>query len=336
MATPVTYASERSFWGVAKETIQGTPVAMTATIPLDKFDPQDHVTFLDDKAMRGSMAETYDTVAGPSHSEVSFGGPVYGDTTPYFILGLLGDVTTVGASAPYTHTGALLNSGTGQPTTYTLTDYSGVTATSGARQYPGQMVESVTFKFNVDGLFTWDGKSQGFPSVALGVAPVAAPGAILTVPSWKMAVGIGGPATAGTLVNNVIEGEFTFARKVTALHTASATQAPYVMRAGKVGVTGKFKVIAADEAHLLSMLANTRQQMQFVLDNGLAAAANVKWTFDFQKVSFRAATIDRGGDGIAYNVTWTAEANSTNAGASGGVSPAKVAVINALPAATFV
>ena len=177
MPTPTTYASALSFYGVAKETVQGTAVPMTATIPLDKFEPEDLPKMLLDNAARGAMVEDYDNILGAGHSQCSLGGPVFADSIGYLVAGLLGDITTTGASAPFTHAVSTLNSGTGQPTSYTWEDYSGLGA-FGARLWPGQMIEEITFKFNADGLFTWDGKSQGWLSSAATVKPTAAPSTV--------------------------------------------------------------------------------------------------------------------------------------------------------------
>src|SRR2546430_6007841 len=101
MPAPTTYPSQRQFVGVAKETTPGTPVAMTSTLLVDTFDPEDKVTGLIDQAMRGSMAQEYNYVPGVKHSEFSGKGPMLMDGAGFILMNILGDITTTGASAPF-------------------------------------------------------------------------------------------------------------------------------------------------------------------------------------------------------------------------------------------
>jgi hypothetical protein len=96
VADPVLYASPRQFIGLALETQQGTPLVPAVTVPVNNFDPFDQPTWLDDAALRGSMTEPYNRVAGPIHTEFSFGGPAYFDTFPYLLNNLLGDAVYSG------------------------------------------------------------------------------------------------------------------------------------------------------------------------------------------------------------------------------------------------
>jgi hypothetical protein len=96
MANPTTYASPLQHTGVAIESTQGTAVVPTVTVPMDKFDPFDQTTFIDDKALRGSMTEPFNRVAGVKHTEFDFGGPAFFDTIPYFLSNIFGDITYSG------------------------------------------------------------------------------------------------------------------------------------------------------------------------------------------------------------------------------------------------
>lgn len=91
MANPTTYTSAKQFIGVAKEVTQGTPVTPTVTIPVEKFDPEDKPTWLDDKAMRGSLTETFNRIQGPIHTEFDISGPAFFDSLGYLLNNLLGD-----------------------------------------------------------------------------------------------------------------------------------------------------------------------------------------------------------------------------------------------------
>ena len=157
----------RSFLGIAKESTRNpgvNPTAVTATdyIPVLDLKPFDNIKYLDDKNWRGSMVDTYGTVQGPIFSEFEFNGDVFPDTFGYPIAGLLGDYVKTGGSAPYTHTIAVKNSGNGQATSYSLTDYNG----NDVRQYTGVQFGSVDVKFSAEGLLEYTAMANGFQAGA--------------------------------------------------------------------------------------------------------------------------------------------------------------------------
>ncbi|WP_214103236.1 phage tail tube protein [Acrocarpospora catenulata] len=320
----------RRFVGIAKETVPGTAVAMTATIPIEKFDPADDVTMLDDQALRGSMSKQYGQVAGPVASTWDMGGPMFGDAIGHLLFNVFGELATTGASAPYTHAFTLLNSGAGQPPTHTFTDRTGVPATSGARQYPYSCLSELTVTWNAEQLCTWEAKATCWPSVVPGVAPTNALSSVAPVPSWRAAVGIGGPASGGTKVDNISELAMTFTREVTAYHTAEGKQSAYVIARGPIDVTGKFTRLAETESSILDYLDNVQPALQVLLSNGGAGGGLVSVQVDMAKVGYRTAKINAGGTVFQYDVEFQAIANSTNIGASGGLAPAKVTVQNAV------
>jgi len=326
-STPTTFAPAKQFVGIANETVQGTPVAMTATVLVDEVKPKDNPTFLEDKSWRGSMGtDVFAKIAGVKTAEVELGGPAYGDGIGYFLRNILGDLSIVGTSTgsggttlsasvaagatsftttatiaagtavqigsgakaevvitgtptgsgpytipittpatgglmfahasaeavqpvtgPYTQAHSLLNSGSGQPISHTLTHFLGPTGTSGARQYPGLCISELGLKFNAESeLLTWSAKGTSFPSVPLGTAPVAAPSTSLPVASWRMLVGIGGPASGGTLLGTVTDGELTIKRELSPYFTVNGTQAPYIIQRGGLSVEGKLNFVDAD------------------------------------------------------------------------------------------
>src|SRR6185369_4110943 len=111
MPTPTVYPSAKQFLGLGKEATQGTIAAMSNTIPVDKFEPEDKPTTLDDKSFRGSMANQAGVIQGVKIVEFSLEGPAFFDMLPWFLINILGDVTDAGAT-PFTHAVSLLNSGT--------------------------------------------------------------------------------------------------------------------------------------------------------------------------------------------------------------------------------
>lgn len=413
-----TYASTKQFIGIAPETAQGTPVAMSTTQLLTSFTPSDKPTFLKDQSWRGSMGtDAFAQILGVGTADVSLGGPVYGDTMGFWLRNILGDLavtgtptgtgaTTLAAQAnagatslsatatipaatllqvgtgataeivttgtptgagpftipistpasglaythasaqaltpvqsagPFTYVWSLLNSGGGQPPSHTLTHSLGPTASVGARQYPGFCLSQCNFQFNAESeLFQWQGQGTSWPSVIAGAAPTANPTTVLPTASWRTKVGIGGPATGGTLVNTVMDGEVDLTRELTPYFTATGNRTPYIIQRGGLSVAGKLNFGAvSDESVLLWMLNNTQPQMQIVCDNGGVGANQIVVQIDMQSAVFTQADPDTSKAAVGYQASFQANFNTTNAGGSGGQSPVKVSVTCAVAPGTF-
>lgn len=258
------------------------------------------------------------------------GGLVYGHASAQVVV----PVVTAG---PYTYTWSLLNSGGGQPASHTLTHSLGPTATVGARQYPGFCMSGMNFTFNAESeLFGWTGQGTSWPSVIPGGAPTAAPTTILPVASWRTKVGIGGPASGGTLVNTVTDGEVDIVREITPYFTATGVQTPYIIQRGGLSVTGKLNFGAvSDESALLYMLNNTQPQVQILVSNGLAGTAAISVQIDTQVAAFTSAAVDSSKAAVGYSNGFEAVFNTTNSGGSGGMSPIKVSVTCGVTPGTF-
>lgn len=339
MAGPTVYPSAKQFIGVAKEVTPGTAVAMTATLVMDKFDPEDKPTPLIDGSMRGSMVDEYAYIQGVKLSDITMSGPAYFDGLGYLLGNILGDVVTTGASAPFSHAFSTLNSGTGQPTTHTFTDWQGLPATNQARQFAGACLSELTLKGNAESeLITFDAKATAWASVIAGAIPTAAPTAALPLASWRSLLGIGGPATGGTLDSTIGDWEIKITRKLKPIFTGQNSQNPYVIQRGGVSVSGKlgFAAPSNETNALLTLLNNTQPIFQWKIDNGLTLGNLLGLTVDVQAAAFDTAKIDRGNEAVGYSSTFKGIGSSTNAGASGGVSPVKVTLQNAIAAGTYV
>ena len=317
--------TDLSFYGVAKEATVGTYVAPADYLPLNKFDPQDMTTWLIDSAARGSMVDTYNKVAGPVWSEISCGGPVFPDTIGYPVMGILGDITTTGASAPFTHAGAVKNSSTGQPTSHSLFDYDAVDS----RGYTGIQWYDLTFTWDGEKYLNWDGTARGFQS-ATQSKPSASYTSVAMLPGWLSAVTINSIAST-----TLIDAEIKIARQGGPIHTADGTQAPYQIFLGGMGVSGKFVVVADTNTQLTNYLAGTKVPLDFNFQQGAGAAA-VQVKFHMSNVNYDLAKPVRNKQWVEYEITYEAVANATDAGASGGQSPIKVTLQNAKPAATYI
>lgn len=323
-------ARNKSFIGIAKETAHAGGVAPTAAaatnyIPVTSITPFDNIKYLEDKNWRGSMVEDYGIVQGNIYSEFEFGGDVFADGIGWVVAGVLGDVSTTGASAPYTHAIALKNSTNGQTTSYTITDYNGVNA----RQFAGMQFNEVDFKFNADALLTYTAKGAGFQS-ATGSTPTNSYSAVVPTASWTGTTTIG-----GTVVKILEEGNCAITRPVTPLFTVDGNQAPYQLFQGPVSVQGSLTLIVEDDTQLTNYLTNTQPSLQINFTTGTGATAT-QVQLNMTKAAFVVAKIDRGADYVQLKVDYKAIGNTTDVGTSAGYSPIKVTLQNALPASTYI
>ena len=317
-------ATELSFLGIAKEVTPGTPVASTNFIPVTQITPKDNLTLLQDKGYRGSLVDVYDEIAGTLYATLDYNGDVFPDTIGFALAGILGDVTTTGASAPFTHNFSTLNNGTGQPPTYTLND----NYVAGNRQYASAKFSEVGFKFSDDGLLTYSAKTTTFGSVA-ATAPTTSFTTVPPMVGWQGAVQIAGVTQAG-----VIDGEVTIKRNVTVINAIDGSQNPAQLWSGPVQVDGKATLIMEDDTQLTNYLTNVKPSIDFNFSAGTGAAA-VQLKLHMSKCAVSAADITRGKNYVEIPITFSALANTTDVGTSGGYSPIKVTVQNAVTSGTY-
>ena len=324
----------RSYLGIAKETrptpgAAPTAVAATDFIPFTSISPVDVINYLDDKGMRGSMVEEYDVIQGNIHSEFEFAGDVFADTIGYVVAGVLGDVTTTGASAPYTHAISVLNSqaSNGQPTTYTLSDYYSL-GNASTRQFAGTQFESVDFKFTADALLTYTAKAKAYQS-ATAANPTPSFSTVTPLPSWTGAVTLNG-ATSTLLA----DGNCAISRSVEPIFTVDNNQRPYQLFAGAVKVEGALTLVFESDTELNLYLQNTKPALLINFTQGAGASAQ-QVQLNMTKCAFTVAKIERGKEYIELSANYKAMANTTDAGASAGYSPIKVTLKNAKTSGTY-
>lgn len=254
-------------------------------------------------------------------------------------------VTVQPVTAPFNSKFSVYNGGNGQPVTHTLTHFQGTPSGTGARVFPSACLSDLTLKWNAEtALFTYEAKGSSWPSQIAGATPTAAPSVVPPIASWRAIMGVAGPASGGTLVAVATDGEIAIKRKLDPMYTAQNSQAPLIIQRGEVDVTGKAKFIAvnssfttsasAEQAYLY-MLNNTQPQMQLVLDNGVAGAGDIKHTINHQSAAFTAAKFDGGKDAIMYDCEFQGIPTTTDAGASGGISPIAYTLANAVPPQTY-
>ena len=323
-------ASVRSYLGIAKEVTKGTVVAPTDFIPVakDNLKPVDLVDPLYDTGLRGSNVVNYNYIQGRTRSTFDFGGAVFADTIGYSIAGLLGSVATTGASAPYTHTISLENSLTSdvdvQPLSYTLTDFYAVDV----RSYPGCQFSDFSLKFNADGMLEYDAKTTGWASTTVS-DPTPTFSTVLPTPVWRGTVSI-----AGASVATAMEGNIDMTRAATPIYGISNTQNPYQIFLGPLEVTGSIKFVMENDSQLLNFLNNS--QPAIVLDWAYGSGATqVQISATITKGAYTAAVIERGDDFVSVTIELNGQANTTDAGSTGGYAPIKWVLKNAKASGTY-
>jgi hypothetical protein len=238
--------------------------------------------------------------------------------------------TVTGVVAPFTHTFALLNAAPGQPPTHTVTHYDGLTGTNKAAQFAYWCASACSFNMDAEKLFTHDTKGSAYTQVAAAAPVTNSFSTVPVYPNWRFAVGIGGPATGGTLVNDVTMASIDINRTLKPYWTANGQQLPYVIGRNALTVEGKFTEVAQNNTVLTDMLSNSQQQLQLAATNGLSGVNLLAITFNMQLCAFETVKLNNN-DVIEYESTWKAVANSTNAGGSGGQSPISIQIQNAVP-----
>lgn len=338
MAAPTTYSPLQRFVGFAKDVTPGTPVAPAADMPIEKFDWNDKPTWLEDKALRGSMSDdVYNLIQGVEIGELDMAGPVFGDELGYLLGNIFGADDVTGTAAPFAHKFSLLNSGTGQPGTLSVTQRYGPEPTHQARVFSGTALSEIGFTYNAESeLLKYTAKATAWASQVPSSTPTSTFTAVKPLPSWQALLGVAGPASGGTLVSNVASGEFNIKRKLKPYFTAANKQSPYVIQRGALSMDFKLKFVADGESPLTYMLNNTQPQVQFLLSNGLAGANLVSVQIDLQNAAFTEAKPNFGAEAVEWDVTGRAVLNTTNVGASGGYGPGTVTLQNAIASGTFI
>jgi hypothetical protein len=226
--------------------------------------------------------------------------------------------------APFTHTFAVLNSGSGQPATHTLTFHQGITSAQGARQYAYFAASEMQFTLNAEQLFLHSTKGMSFLGTPAASAPVNTLTTALAQPVWRGAISIG-----GTPINEIEEVTITLTRNVKGIWAANGAQTPYIIARYDLTGAGGFKHLAQNETPMLNMLNNVQPTAQVTISNGLSGANLLSCQFNFQVAAYDAAKLNSNG-AIEYDVTWKAIANTTNIGGSAGFGIATVVLQNAV------
>ena len=291
----------------------------------------------------GGITGTLSSVAGyGTSSTVQIGT---GATAEVVILtGITGTVVTfantptrfahAGGSAwtvtgPYVHKFAILNSGSGQPPLLTATDYTGITAVTGARSYSDMCCSQLDITGNTEQLLEMKVSGNSWLSVpATGAGkPVNLPSPAVPIPAWQTTIFVG-----GSQLTQAGEYGFSVKRALQVYWTAQGTQSPFIIARGTLDATATLNyTVATDESGLLEMLQNTQPPLQVNITNGLSGTNLIALQITSSVAGYTMAKVNRSAVLVGYDDEIQCVANATDVGGSGGLGPITVQLTNNVP-----
>lgn len=302
--------------GLGLESVYGTAVTPVTGLSWSQCQAVDNNPLSKDQSWRGSAADCYHHETGVLDSAVQLAGPVFADGIGYFLAGVLGDYVFTGGT-PNSHVFALRNTGTQQPPSFTVTTKEPV----GGLARPGCKVSALTISVNADAPLQYQASLAGLVS-ATTANTVPAVSAEKLMPSWVVAATIGGSSETRLMSASV-----AFTRPVEAKRNTDGTQAPWLQRSGPLSVTGDVEVAITTDAYRAGFLSGATTSID--LNYQLGAGATLRQLkLHCSQVAITNLTRDYGGKWVAIKFSWEAEANTSDAGASGGSSPIKVTLKN--------
>ena len=335
------FLSANSYMGLVVEATRGTlPTGGTPVyIPVTSPQVTPMQTFLRDEALRGSPTTVYDQVQGVRHDEYDAKFYLFADTFGTLVKATLGGTDTVTGSTVYTHNIKLLNNAAvgSQPQSYSIFDF------DGANQFvmTGAQADSLNITFGAEAAADATVKFMANPYTSYTSAP--APFTTLSlstehlIPAWDTSITISG-INSGAALTYIATGELSLARKTAPIFTMG-TQAPLVNFAGPIEVTGKFTAIVNSTSDAWSTgstaeaLTRSPQTMTITMTdpNDTTSATNHSIAFTMTSVQFHDVKRTRGKEYTEVEVSFTANANATDA--TTGYSPVQATIVNAVAAA---
>jgi hypothetical protein len=317
--------------GIALETTKGTAIATPSHgIPVTRADGDDATDVLPDQGMRGSMATLYGAVPGTKSASYEIEGDVYLDTFGFFLAGILGE-SDFTAGTPNTHEFTLNNDHAttkGQCPSYTIFDYNGLQV----RKYAAATLSSLSLRVSAQELLTYSASFTTRASVT-DTDSVPSFGSLAPLPGWNGTVTIGG-------VQNLLvqEAEINLSRNVSVVQTVDGSQNPIQIWQGPLTVSGRVTFLANAETEFLKYLAVTdggSPDGQVPMVFAFTQSTN-SLTVTMTQTVYNSAKVERGEDFTQVSAQFDAIANLTDAaGASGGLSPVKVELLNTVPTGTY-
>jgi hypothetical protein len=183
-------------------------------------------------------------------------------------------------------------------------------------------------KFNADGMLEYDAKTTGWASTTVS-DPTPTFSTVLPTPVWRGTVSIGGASVA-----TAMEGNIDMTRAATPIYGISNTQNPYQVFLGPLEVTGTIKFVMENDSQLLNFLNNSQPAIVLDWAYGTGATA-VQISATITKGAYTAGVIERGDDFVSVTIELNGQANTTDAGSTGGFAPIKWVLKNAKASGTY-
>ena len=231
------------------------------------------------------------------------------------------------AATNYVHTWGILNSGSGQPPTTSVTDWTGLTASVGARTYPSACVSKLDFTGNTEQLLMGKVSGNSWLSAPAGSTPTASTTFAKPQAAWESTVSVG-----GSTVNSVTGWTWGATRKLQIYWTATNQQQPYIIARGGLGIAiGLNFGVPGDETPLTNMLSSGPLAVVLTTSNGLSGANLLSLTLTCTTAQTVKSKPTRNNVLVGYDNSLEAIANTTDVGGSGGIGPGTVSLTNSTP-----
>jgi hypothetical protein len=304
--------------GIAKEPSFGTVTAPAYFIPALAPTATDIHNPVPDVGWRGPAADGFGHVPGILEGDLALGGNVHADTIGYALAGILGDAVAAG-SGPTTWTIAVNNTLTEEPS-YTVT----ITDPVNSRQWAGAKFAALVLSSTAAGALTWTSKLTSLPSV-IGTAPATSYTGVGILAGWRLAAQIGGAAVASVLSSTV-----TITRATVPKRNTDGSRSPYLIHSGICSVAGTLQLIMQTDTYRALYVAGTSTSIDLNYAQGAGAGATQTRIHCSDVTLTKVAPDYATGAFQQVKVDWKADYNTTDVGASGGWSPVKVTLQNAV------
>jgi hypothetical protein len=227
----------------------------------------------------------------------------------------------------YTHKFAILNTGNGQPPTHSVTDYTNLTASTGARTYPSTCLSQMDISGNAEQLLMLKVSGNSWVSAAAAARPTAATSFTIPIANWRSTITVN-----GVQIYNIGEFAYSVKRQLQTYWTAQAGQNPFIIARGGLSMTCDLDYsVAMDESPLTQMLTSGYLPVVITITNGLGGASALSMTITTTTGQFVKSAPERNAVLVGYKDVFEAVANSTDVGGSGGLGPGTISLTNATP-----
>lgn len=237
---------------------------------------------------------------------------------------------TLTIGPPQWHVINVLNSGTGQPTSHTLTDFYGLTSGSPARQYAGIQWHETQIKFTAEGLLEHTSKATGLIPSAPVSLPVPSFTTVQPTPAWTGLVTIG-----GTVQGLTADGDVTITRTMELVPALTGTNQYLQVWIGDI--TSKFKLVAVvnDDTELNRFRNDNEVPLDLNFSQGSGATAQ-QLALHMSTTKWLKVKPNRSKQWVAYDIEGEAYGNVTDVGASGGFGCITGKLGNSIAAGTYI